>query len=62
MRSTRQKAVDFVTFPIRAVLPVQESKWGMTSRPDERFDYAAEQIRGRVLDIGCGRKIGRAHV
>ena len=55
MRSTRQKAVDFVTFPIRAVLPVQESKWGMTSRPDERFDYAAEQIRGRVLDIGCGR-------
>lgn len=55
MRSRRQAAIDFVTFPVRAVLPVQESKWGMTSRPDERFEYVANIARGRVLDIGCGR-------
>jgi ubiquinone/menaquinone biosynthesis C-methylase UbiE len=55
MRSTRQKIIDFATFPARAVLPVQESKWGMTSRPDERFEYASQLARGRVLDIGCGR-------
>lgn len=55
MRSKRQQTIDFVTFPVRAILPVQESKWGLTSRPDERFDYAARMIHGRVLDIGCGR-------
>jgi len=55
MRSRTQLVKDFVTFPIRAVLPVQERRWGLTSRPDERFEYVAREIRGRVLDIGCGR-------
>lgn len=55
MRSRGQIVKDFVTFPLRAVLPVQETKWGLTSRPDERFEYVAREISGRVLDIGCGR-------
>lgn len=55
MRSAQQLVIDFVTFPVRAVLPVQESRWGLTSRPDERFDYVARYVTGRVLDIGCGR-------
>ena len=56
MRSRGQLVKDFVTFPVRAVLPVQESRWGLTSRPDERFEYVAREISGRVLDIGCGRE------
>lgn len=56
MRSRGQLVKDFVTFPLRAVLPVQESRWGLTSRPDERFEYVAREISGRVLDIGCGRE------
>jgi SAM-dependent methyltransferase len=55
MRSRGQLVKDFVTFPLRAVLPVQESRWGLTSRPDERFEYVAREVTGRVLDIGCGR-------
>jgi SAM-dependent methyltransferase len=55
MRSRRQLATDFLTFPLRAVLPVQETKWGMTARPAERFEYVARETQGRVLDIGCGR-------
>jgi SAM-dependent methyltransferase len=55
MRSRGQLLKDFVTFPLRAVLPVQESKWGLTARPDERFEYVAREVEGRVLDIGCGR-------
>lgn len=55
MRARGQKIKDFLTFPLRAVLPVQESRWGLTSRPDERFEYVAREITGRVLDIGCGR-------
>jgi ubiquinone/menaquinone biosynthesis C-methylase UbiE len=56
MRSRGQLVKDFVTFPVRAVLPVQKTKWGLTSRPDERFEYVAREITGRVLDIGCGRE------
>ena len=55
MRARGQQVKDFLTFPLRAVLPVQESRWGLTSRPDERFEYVAREISGRVLDIGCGR-------
>lgn len=52
-----QKAVDFVTFPLRAVMPFrvgQHKKWGLSSRASERFDYAAKEIEGYTLDVGCG--------
>ena len=55
VRSRGQLAKDFATFPLRAVLPVQRTKWGLTSRPAERFEYVAREVHGRVLDIGCGR-------
>ena len=41
MRSRRQLATDFLTFPLRAVLPVQETKWGMTARPAERHHLSS---------------------
>lgn len=57
-RRTRvQKAVDFVTFPVRAVMPFRAgelSKWGLSSRAAERFDYAAREVIGYALDVGCG--------
>lgn len=56
-RDASQLAVDFITFPVRAVMPFkvgQLSKWGLTSRAAERFDYAAREVVGRTLDVGCG--------
>lgn len=52
-----KKAVDFTTFPVRAVMPFrvgQHSRWGMTSRASERFDYVARHVEGYTLDVGCG--------
>jgi SAM-dependent methyltransferase len=56
-RSNVQKAVDFLTFPVRAVMPFRAgelSKWGLSSRAAERFDYAAREVVGHTLDVGCG--------
>lgn len=56
-RSNIQKAVDFLTFPVRAVMPFRAgelSKWGLSSRAAERFDYAAREVVGYTLDVGCG--------
>lgn len=56
-RSASQQVLDFVTFPMRAVMPFQVgvlSKWNLTSRSAERFDYAAREVIGYTLDLGCG--------
>ena len=56
-RSAVQRAVDFATFPLRAIMPFrvgQHKKWGLSSRASERFDYAAREVKGYTLDVGCG--------
>ncbi|MGV8025798.1 MAG: class I SAM-dependent methyltransferase [Anaerolineaceae bacterium] len=46
---------DFVFFPLRTLLLIEESKWGLTSLRDERFHYVKKYAIGRCLDIGCGK-------
>jgi len=55
MRTNGQKTKDFLTLPLRAFTLFEVNKWGLTSMKDERFEYAASEVRGRCLDIGCGR-------
>jgi SAM-dependent methyltransferase len=55
-RTLKQKAFDFVTFPIRALtLHGGMDKWGMTSLASERFYYVSRHVVGYCLDVGCGR-------
>lgn len=54
-RTQAQALVDCVTFPLRAVLPWRDDRWGLTSRRSERFIEVASRVRGRALDVGCGR-------
>lgn len=55
LRSGFQKVKDFVTFPIRAVTLFEKDRFGLSSLATERFDYVAREIRGRTLDMGCGK-------
>jgi SAM-dependent methyltransferase len=55
-RSAAQKFKDFVAFPLRAFWLFEDDKWGLTALAPERFDYVVRQVRGRCLDVGCGRK------
>ena len=55
-RNEAQRIKDFVTFPVRAVLPFPKGdRWGLSSRESERFDYAAREVIGYCLDVGCGK-------
>lgn len=54
-RSHFQKTKDFLTLPLRALTVFEENKWGLSSTRHERFEYAAEEVRGYCLDIGCGK-------
>jgi SAM-dependent methyltransferase len=54
-RTRRQATLDFATFPVRAVLPWRDDRWGLTSRRSERFIEVASRVQGHTLDIGCGR-------
>jgi SAM-dependent methyltransferase len=54
-RTRRQKALDTITFPVRAVTTFQQDRWGLTCLRNERFHYVAEHVQGRTLDMGCGR-------
>jgi SAM-dependent methyltransferase len=56
MRSTRQRILDFITFPLRAVTLFYTDKWGLSSLATERFDYVTHDVLGYCLDIGCGPK------
>lgn len=54
-RSHTQKVFDFLFFPLRAVTLFEKDKWGLSSLASERFYYAAEQVLGFCLDVGCGK-------
>ncbi len=55
-RSSAQKLLDFLTFPLRALTLFHKSSFGLTSLADERFDFVASESQGYTLDIGCGRE------
>lgn len=54
-RSNRQKWLDFLTFPLRALTLFERDRWSLSSLATERFDYVAREVRGYCLDVGCGR-------
>ncbi len=54
-RNSRQRVVDFLTFPLRALALFERDRWGLSSLRSERFDYVAQAVQGHCLDIGCGR-------
>lgn len=54
-RTRAQALVDCATFPLRALLPWRDDRWGLTSRRSERFIEVASRVQGRTLDVGCGR-------
>ncbi|MDQ3377420.1 MAG: methyltransferase domain-containing protein [Actinomycetota bacterium] len=57
IRTNFQRFLDFVTFPVRAVMPFragERGKWGLSSRASERFDFVAREVVGYTLDVGCG--------
>ncbi|KKS25001.1 hypothetical protein A3H05_01250 [Candidatus Giovannonibacteria bacterium RIFCSPLOWO2_12_FULL_43_26] len=54
-RNKMQKFKDFITLPLRAVALFETGKWGLSSTQAERFEYAAKEVLGCCLDIGCGK-------
>lgn len=54
-RSTGQHAIDFLTFPLRALTLFHEDRWGLSSLATERFDFVSREVQGYCLDVGCGR-------
>ncbi|MCC6747310.1 MAG: class I SAM-dependent methyltransferase [Deltaproteobacteria bacterium] len=53
-RSRLGAAADTLAFPLRALLLLTESRWGLSSLREERMRVVASVCRGRVLDVGCG--------
>lgn len=53
-RSSVQKTIDFITFPIRALTLFHKDKFGLSCLATERFDYVSSETIGQTLDIGCG--------
>ena len=53
-RSKAQKFAYFVTFPLRAFTLFHKDRCGLSSLASERFDYAAAEVTGFCLDVGCG--------
>jgi SAM-dependent methyltransferase len=54
MRSNKQKFLDFITFPFRAITLFYSDKWGLSCQATERYDYVSREVLGYCLDIGCG--------
>lgn len=51
-----QAIKDFVFFPIRVLFEHDKvRKLGLTSLQDERFNVCLPYVKGKVLDIGCGK-------
>jgi ubiquinone/menaquinone biosynthesis C-methylase UbiE len=55
-RSRRQIFVDGLFFPLRAVTLFEDDRWGLSALASERFDYAAREVTGKCLDVGCGKR------
>lgn len=53
-RSVPRKALDLITFPVRALTLFHQDRWGLSSLASERFDYVGQEVSGRCLDVGCG--------
>ncbi|MFN8224548.1 MAG: methyltransferase domain-containing protein [Gaiellales bacterium] len=53
-RSSIARAVDCVTFPLRAFTLFHRDAFGLACQATERYDFAASVVRGRCLDVGCG--------
>ncbi len=53
-RKNLQKAMDFITFPLRALTLFHQDRWRLSSLASERFDYVAREVAGHCLDVGCG--------
>jgi SAM-dependent methyltransferase len=54
-RSNTQRAVDFITFPFRALALIETDRFGLSSLATERYDYCFREVIGYCLDIGCGK-------
>lgn len=54
-RGIWQKIRDVVTLPARSFFLFEGSRWGLSSTQDERFEYAAREVQGHCLDVGCGK-------
>jgi len=54
-RTTWQKIKDFITLPARSLFLYEGRRFGLSSTQDERFEYAAKEVRGYCLDVGCGK-------
>jgi SAM-dependent methyltransferase len=54
-RSRAQRALDFVTFPFRALSLIEDDRWGLSSLATERYDYCSREVLGYCLDVGCGK-------
>jgi SAM-dependent methyltransferase len=53
--SALRKALDLACFPARAFTLIENELWLLSSLASERFYYAAEEIEGYCLDVGCGK-------
>jgi len=53
-RTSLAKAVDLITFPLRAVTLFHQDRWGLRCLASERFDYVSREVQGYCLDVGCG--------
>jgi ubiquinone/menaquinone biosynthesis C-methylase UbiE len=54
-RTKLKKIADFISFPFRAFTLIEEDKWALSCLASERFYYVAEEVKGRCLDVGCGK-------
>ena len=54
-RGALKLVVDFLTFPVRALLLYGGDRWGLSAISSERYDYVAREVLGYCLDVGCGR-------
>jgi SAM-dependent methyltransferase len=52
--TTGSRALNFATFPVRALAVLQSDRGRLQSLRSERFSYVAEEAVGHCLDIGCG--------
>lgn len=55
MRTHKQKMIDCLSFPFRAVSLFEKDWRCFSSLATERFDYVIREVTGFCLDVGCGR-------
>jgi len=53
-RNSLQALKDTLLLPIRALALLSQDRWGLSSLASDRFYYAAKEVTGYCLDVGCG--------